>query len=59
MGRAGSIAYEPTARRILDRLGIPHPPDLVFGERRLLRQADALNEDWVEKYFEMKNSKDL
>jgi trehalose 2-sulfotransferase len=46
--------YEETAFRILDYLNIPFPKDLVFGERRLQKQADALNELWVEKYTAMK-----
>ena len=47
-------AYEPTALRILEYLNIPYPKDLVFGERRLQKQADGLNEAWAEKYIEMK-----
>jgi LPS sulfotransferase NodH len=47
-------SFEPTAIRILEYLKIPYPKDLVFGERRLQKQADALNETWVEKYMEMK-----
>jgi LPS sulfotransferase NodH len=52
-------AYEPTASRILEYLKIPHPKNLVFGERRLQKQADALNETWVEKYIEMKQHANL
>ncbi len=47
-------AYEETALRILDYLNIPFPKDLIFGERRLQKQADTLNERWVEKYTAMK-----
>ena len=47
-------AYEPTALRILDYLNVPYPGNLVFGERKLQKQADALNEAWVKKYIEMK-----
>jgi LPS sulfotransferase NodH len=47
-------AYEPTALRILENLNIPYPRSLVFGERRLQKQADRLNEAWVEKYLEIK-----
>ena len=47
-------AYEETALRILDYLNIPFPEDLVFGERRLQKQADALNEAWVENYLQIK-----
>jgi LPS sulfotransferase NodH len=48
-------AYEQTALAILDYLNIPFPENLVFGERRLQRQADAINEAWVEKYLAMKD----
>ncbi len=47
--------YESTALRILEALKISHPKDLVFGERHLLKQADALNEAWVEQYLKLKN----
>jgi LPS sulfotransferase NodH len=47
-------AYEETALRILDYLNIPFPKDLVFGERRMQKQADALNDLWVERYLAMK-----
>ena len=47
-------AYESTALRILEHLNIPYPGNLVFGERRLQKQADALNETWVQKYIQMK-----
>ena len=47
-------AYEETALRILDYLNVPFPKDLVFGERRMQKQADALNDLWVEKYIAMK-----
>jgi LPS sulfotransferase NodH len=47
-------AYEMTARKVLDYLRIPYPQDLIFGERRLLKQADAVNEDWVQRYMREK-----
>jgi LPS sulfotransferase NodH len=47
-------AYEETALRILDCLNVTFPKDLVFGERRLQKQADALSDLWVEKYLAMK-----
>jgi len=52
-------SFEPTAIRILEYLKIPHPKNLVFGERHLLKQADALNDKWVEKYIEMKQRANL
>jgi LPS sulfotransferase NodH len=51
-------AYEPTALRILDYLHVSYPKNLVFGERRLQKQADALNEEWVQRYIEMKQAKE-
>ena len=51
-------AYEPTAIRILDYLIVSYPKNLVFGERSLQKQADALNEEWVQKYLEMKQAKE-
>jgi LPS sulfotransferase NodH len=47
-------SYEATALRILDYLGVSYPPDLVFGQRQLKKQATELNERWAEKYREMK-----
>ena len=51
-------AYEPTALRILDYLNVSYPKNLVFGERKLQKQADALNEMWVQKYIQMKQAKE-
>lgn len=51
-------AYEPTALRILDYLHVSYPANLVFGERRLQKQADALNEMWVKKYIERKHTEE-
>ena len=47
-------AYEETALRILEHLNVSFPKDLVFGERQLQKQTDAVNELWVEKYATMK-----
>ena len=43
-------AHEPVVRRVLDHLGIPYPEPLDLGEPRLKVQADAISEDWVERY---------
>ncbi len=51
-------AYEPTALRILDYLNVSYPKRLIFGERKLQKQADALNEEWVEKYIETRHAKE-
>jgi LPS sulfotransferase NodH len=50
-------AYEETAKGILDHLGIPYPTKLLFGPRRMKRQADALTDKWVRMYLE--SNKDL
>lgn len=48
------VAYEETALNILNYLKIPFPKDLVFGERRMQKQADGLNDLWVEQYLTLK-----
>lgn len=49
-------AYEETARMILDFLGVQAPGALVFGERRLKKQANARSEEWVQRYREEKQA---
>jgi LPS sulfotransferase NodH len=49
-------AYEEIARRILEHLKIPTPPDLVFAEPHMKKQADALSEKWVERYQKLKRA---
>ncbi|MCB8990727.1 MAG: sulfotransferase [Ardenticatenaceae bacterium] len=46
-------AYEKTAKEILEYLGIHYHEEILFGERRLKQQADALTEEWVHRYLEM------
>jgi LPS sulfotransferase NodH len=50
--------YEQTALRILEYLNVSYPPNLVFGERSLQKQANALNEAWVKMYIEMKHAEE-
>lgn len=50
--------YEETALRILEWLKISYPEDLVFGERRLLKQADSVSEEWVQRYRDDKKEKE-
>ena len=47
-------SYERTALNILDYLRVPYPTDLAFGERRMKRQSDGLDEKWVQMYWEAK-----
>ena len=49
-------AYEQTALSILDYLEIPYPPDLAFGERKLQRQANRLNDKWAARFNRMQKS---
>ncbi len=47
-------AYEATTLQILDYLQVPYPDNLVFGERKMKKQATSLNEEWAQKYREIK-----
>ena len=51
-------AQEETALGILRFLHVPVPEYLVFGERRLKRQADALSEEWVRRYRALKGEEE-
>ena len=46
-------AYEETAKGILKYLGISYPEKLIFGQRRIKKQADALTDEWVHRYLAM------
>lgn len=46
--------YEITATQILKHLHIPMPECIVFAERRMKRQADALSEEWAACYNRLK-----
>jgi LPS sulfotransferase NodH len=48
--------YEETALQILAYLQIPVPEKLVFGERILKKQADELSEEWVQRYYQLKQN---
>ncbi|MEM7537291.1 MAG: Stf0 family sulfotransferase [Chloroflexota bacterium] len=47
--------YESTALRILDMMHVPYPANLVFGERKVRKQTTTLNDEWVERYWAIKN----
>lgn len=49
-----SSSYEATALNILRHLHIPVPRHLKFGKRRMHQQANALSEEWVRRYKEIK-----
>ncbi len=50
--------YEETALRIMNWLKITYPENLVFGARRLQKQADSISEEWVEKYHADKQDRE-
>jgi LPS sulfotransferase NodH len=46
-------AYEETALRILDHLGVATQEPVKFAPRRLMKQADALSDEWVRWYHQL------
>ena len=48
--------YEETALDILRYLDIPLSHEPTFSERRMKRQADALSEEWVQRYHQHKQT---
>ena len=46
--------YEETAIQTLEYLNIPKPENLVFSQRRLIKQSDSLSEEWLQKYYNFK-----
>lgn len=49
-----TAAYEATTFKVLQHLNIPIPENLVLAERRMKKQADALSEEWVQRYCLLK-----
>jgi LPS sulfotransferase NodH len=45
--------YEETAKDILKYLEIPYQENLKISQRRIKKQADALTDEWVQKYLAM------
>lgn len=50
--------YEETVLQVLDYLRIPVSGQLVFGERKLKKQANEQTEEWVQRYYEMKQKEE-
>lgn len=46
-------AYEETAIGVLQYLEIPLPAKVTFGERKLQKQGDGLNEEWAASFREL------
>ena len=42
--------YEQTAIDIVHSLGVQESAEPVFAQRRMTRQADALNQEWIERF---------
>lgn len=49
-----TAAYEATTFKVLQYLNIPIPENLELAERRMKKQADALSEEWVQRYCLLK-----
>jgi LPS sulfotransferase NodH len=49
-----TAAYEATAIAILGYLSVPVPEGMAFAPRSMTKQADALSEEWVQRYYEVK-----
>jgi LPS sulfotransferase NodH len=49
--------YEETIGAILDYLKIPVPANHIIAPRKLKKMADATNEEWVQRYNQMKTRK--
>jgi len=47
-------AYETTVVDILQYLNIHVPADLNLGQQQLKKQADAVSEEWVQMYHQLK-----
>jgi LPS sulfotransferase NodH len=50
-------AYEQTALDILEFLHVAYPEKMMFGERRLQKQSGPLNEEWAERYIQIKQQR--
>lgn len=50
-------SYEQTTLKIIDYLHIPYPENLTFAPRRLQKQADNLNNEWVSQYQYIQQSR--
>ncbi|MAT96722.1 MAG: hypothetical protein CL608_06220 [Anaerolineaceae bacterium] len=49
-------SFEETSLALLDHLGIPHPQEINFENRKWQKQANALNDAWAKKYRWQKRS---
>jgi LPS sulfotransferase NodH len=47
--------YEETALQILKYIGVEVPPKVNFWKRKMVRQADKLSEEWVERFMRDKS----
>lgn len=49
------VAYEATTFKVLQYLNIPIPGNHTLSKRRMKKQADALSEEWVQQYLDLKS----
>lgn len=53
-----AAAYETSTLRLLERLGLS-PPDGFELEPRMKRQSDRINDDWTQRYSELRLGRDF
>ena len=53
-----AAAYETSTLRLLERLGLS-PPDGFELEPRMKRQSDRINDDWAQRYSELRLGRDF
>lgn len=53
-----AAAYETSTLRLLERLGLSPPDDFEL-EPRMKRQSDRINDDWTQRYSELRLGRDF
>lgn len=54
-----AINYKEAAFQALDYLHVPYSSSLLFPEPTLQKQADAQSEEWVQRYYQLKQEQDM
>jgi|SRR5579859_1190806 len=49
--------YQTTIQRVLESLHLPLIPDIQIAKTRLKKQADSKSEEWVQRYYKMKEAR--
>ena len=51
-------SYREMALRVLRYAGVPLPEYIDWAERRMQRQSDEINEEWIRRYHELREHQD-